>query len=206
MTDDRRDEPRADSLPLEMDPPDELETRVVRALESRDLLRQRPAPVPSSTPRWVALAAGLAAAFLLGRMSAPSPEADGTTPVPLQPAQYALVLYETDDFDRGPGEARARYDAYSRWVAEARARGQFITGEDLSVDGYSLSPSGSEILVDATAATSPGAVLSGVFLVTAPDDEGALELARALPHLRYGGRVAVQRVVPTDVPPPQDQN
>jgi hypothetical protein len=197
-----------EGLPLEIEPPEALESRVVRALVARDLVR-----AGGKTPRagrlgWVAVAAALAvsltAAFLLGRATA----ARSAAPVPAEgaAAQFALLLYETDTYDPAKGaEARARYDEYSRWVAEARRRRQFVTGEDLAVDdGFTLAPTHHEPAAAREVSAAPGAVLSGIFFITASDYDDALSLAESLPHLRHGGHVVVQRVIPTDVPPPAE--
>lgn len=204
-------------LPAELEPPDGLEGRVVSALHDEGLLEtaSRSRPWARASGAWVAAAAaGLVLGilgFALGRWQQLGHLEDDrveTAVASVGPAQYALLLYESPGF-REPGreELRADYDEYSRWVALARQRRQFVTGEDFAVDrGWTLSSpesSSPESTIDARAsALAPAdAVLSGMFLIRATSSEEALELARQLPHLDRGGHVVVQEVLPTDQPP-----
>ncbi|MDX1503542.1 MAG: hypothetical protein R3325_14375 [Thermoanaerobaculia bacterium] len=192
------------ALPLELDPPPGLEDRVAGSLAARGLLPGADRRRPGLPPLRAALAAAaslalLALGFVAGRALAPRPAASA---VPAgEPTRYALLLYETASYDPPQGrEAVERYHEYSRWVGQARERGQFVGGEELSVErGWVIPP--------ASSTPRPGlapegsARLSGVFLITARDDAHALDLAASLPHLRHGGHVVVQEVVPTDRPP-----
>jgi len=116
---------------------------------------------------------------------------------------YALLLYETDGYERPAAEeAMTRYGEFSEWVAEASRLGQFVTGEDLEVDrGWMVVPTAAGAQIEAATAIAPDTPLSGIFFVRADRPEAALELARNLPHVKYGGRVLVQKTIPTDVPP-----
>ncbi len=197
------------SLPREMQPPPELERKVMEELRRRGLIGTASQPRSRSGQPFAALArTGLAAAaslvlvavgFLLGRATAPELPAPGAAQTQ-RPTLYALSLFETDGFQRAEGAgALERYQEYSRWVAEARSREQFVTGEDLTVDrGWLLAP-----MADAEPGVSPpaSASLSGIFFITADDEQQALELARQLPHLQHGGYVVMQEVIPTDAPP-----
>lgn len=190
-------------------PPAELEDRVVSELASRGLLAGRAGPVRRG-PRPLHLARAavaalvlLAAGFTAGRLV---PAGGGAPPAAAAADSWALVLFEGPEFVPARGlELGARYDEYSRWVAEARRRGQFVDGIDLATEaGWLLSPAPGGPAV--TAATAPGTAtaVSGVFLITAAGPEAALELAAELPHLAHGGRVGVQRVLPTDSRPVVD--
>lgn len=194
------------ALAQEMTPPAGLEERVVASLSERGLLSDAGAPAPAAA-RWraplaVAACLGLVAlGMIIGRMTG-SP-----VPTSLTGAEtdlYALLLYETDGYDRPSGAVAAqRYGEYSRWVADARRREQFVTGEDLVVErGWLLTPSGGEPTVTEATALAQGAPLSGIFFIRADDAQAALALARELPHLKHGGSVLVQKTQRTDVPPP----
>lgn len=191
-------------LPLEIEPPPQLVEAVVGALHDRELLR---AEGRSSTWRSTLLAAACAVvAFGVGRFTAPdhpaAPVLDGTaTDV------WAVLLYENEAYDRPEGaEVGERYREYGSWVAEARRRGQWITGQDLEAEaGWRLFAGGSG---DAGGVVEPvptvgerDAPLSGIFLLHAATPEEALSLAHELPHLRHGGVVVVQRTLPTAAPP-----
>lgn len=192
-----------EALPLEIAPPASLERRVEHALVERGLLI-RDAGRGRSSRAWLAAVAAIVLVgfgFLVGRLSFWNGQGPAGTSGPN--ASYALVLYETERFESaGDDETGARYDEYSRWVARARERGQFVTGEDFSVrEGVTLA-NGAQGVLEAPGISAPeGATLSGMFIVTGRSTEEVVELARSLPHLRYGGDVVVQRVVPTDVRP-----
>lgn len=200
-------------LPLEAAPPPELEDRVVDALLSRDLLRGRNVARGSRASwrggllRAAAVVALLGAGFVTGRLGALRPS-EGGTGGEVAAARYALLLYETEEFRPASGaEEAARYHEYSHWVAWAREREQFVTGEDLAVDeGRVLTPAGEGPTVESGVAPKERASLSGVFLIEASDLDDAVELARRLPHLEHGGQVVVQRVVPTDRLPDADRS
>lgn len=196
------------NLPRELAPPASLEQRVTTELQHRGLLgAKREAATPQTgLVRWaLPLAASLLAlgtGFWLGRLGHQAgPDRSATA---ASAATYALLLYETPGYERATGAAeRDRFDEYSRWVAEARRRGQFVGGEDLAVDrGWRVAPApqGLEIR-PGVALEVGGAPLSGIFFITADEDSHALSLAESLPHLRHGGEVVLQRILPTDSPP-----
>ena len=196
-------------LPSEMRPPRGLEKKVRQALLQRGLIhagRDRPSRrAPAST--WAfRFGVGLAASTLLfvaGYLTGSRPEPAGTTVAVAEQKKYALLLYEGPGYDRAEGdELLARYQEYNLWVAEARGRSQFVTGEDFSVEnGWRLEP-GDEDVTHRRANTASGAFpLSGIFVITASSELEALALAELLPHVRHGGEVVVQPVVPTEQPP-----
>ena len=186
----------------ELQPPIELEDSVVDALNERGLLQ------PPTTDNWrtlrfgMALAASLALVaigYWLGQSSAGAPGSLTGAETNL----YALLLYETPQYDRAEGaEARQRYSEYGQWVAEAISRDQFVTGEDLEVEkGWRIVPGQTDWPVQSDAAAPEAAPLSGIFFIRADGPDEALALAKELPHLRHGGTVVVQKTIPTNVPP-----
>lgn len=188
-------------LPVDGSPPAALEERVVALLKQRG-------QIAASGIRWswpMALAAGVvlfAAGLLLGG------RLGGDVPGSLtgaEPDLYALLLYETSGFvEAKADDLGLRYGEYSQWVAQAREQGQFVTGEDFEVrEGWSLvQDEVGRVRVVEDVVPESGARLSGVFFVRADQAEQAVELAKALPHLRHGGQVLVQKTLPTDTPPP----
>jgi hypothetical protein len=160
-----------------------LEERVVGELRARGYLRPR----RTGRLRWparAALAAGVFAAGLAvgiaGRQPVP-PSAPAPTDGPL----FLLLLYGGDAPEaEAEGEA-ARVAEYREWSRGLRRVGALVSAERLD---------------------PPGAVLGGgpqaeaalgYFLVRARTLDEALALARGCPHLRHGGRLAVQAVSPT---------
>ncbi len=199
---------RLDRLPSEMEPPPGLEARVTGALVERGLIAGSRLSGP---PQWVRASLAAAASLLLltvgfwvGRLGSTGAETGerGVAAV-AQGSRYALLLYETEGFQRATGaELLTRYHEYSEWVARARQRNQFVTGEDLAVDrGRVIAPDAGAAAVTTGARLASGAALSGVFLITARDYSEAVDLAVSLPHLTHGGHVVVQEVIPTDQAP-----
>lgn len=201
-----------DSLPTEIPPPASLEDRTVDLLRQRGLLEaSRHHPAPSAGWRRLraslAVAAGVAVLSLgvvIGRMSVLVNPAPGGVLTGAEQGLYALLLYETSGYDRPSGaESLARYGEYSKWIAMARNREQFVTGEDFDVrQGWLLAPTASGVEVQQRLKTDQSAPLSGVLFIRAESPESALQLAKTLPHIRHGGEVVVQKTIPTDVPPP----
>lgn len=193
-----------------MEPPAHLEDRVVSELVRQGLIQaNEKAAVQRSG--WSIMRASLAAAACVGLLMvgvwigrATAPGGFGASPLTgAETDLYALLLYETEGYVEPTGsEALGFYNEYSRWVATAAERGQFVTGEDLEVNrGWLLAPSDDGVMVESATTVAAGAPLSGMFFVRAEDADQALAIAKLLPHLKHGGRVLVQKTIPTDKPP-----
>lgn len=201
------------SLPVEMEPPIALEDRVVNALVRRGMIRPD-RPVTKYSLGWRAVRASLAAAacatilavgVFIGRASTEQIPGSLTNLTGAETDLYALLLFETDSYDRPSAqEALTRYGEYSEWIALAREREQFVTGEDFDADrGWLIAPEDGGVAVSETVRVAGGPPLSGVLFVRADHHDDALRLARALPHVRHGGSVLVQKTIRTDVPTPE---
>lgn len=201
-----------DSLPTEIPPPASLEDRTVDLLRQRGLLEdERHGSTPSTGWRSVrasfaiaACVAVLALGVVIGRMSAFTDSTPAGSLTGAETDLYALMLYETSGYDRPSGsEAMARYSEYGQWIAMARERDQFVTGEDFDAQhGWLLVPTDAGVDIQQRLVTDRSAPLSGVLFIRADDPDAALQLARTLPHIRHGGEVVVQKTIRTDVPPP----
>jgi hypothetical protein len=171
------------------DAPAQILEAVVADLRQRGLLRhdQRRA----TAWRAASWAAGLAAAFLAGWLAA-SLAHPGEIPSPAG-ARYMLLLYEDEGFQRGgPADRERRVREYSAWARTLAAEGRLVAGDELDDDGTTLTPAG---VRDAPAGQPVSARPSGYFIIVAPDEAGAMEIARTCPHLLEGGRVVVRRIV-----------
>lgn len=201
-----------ESLPTEIPPPASLEDRTVDLLRQRGLLEDDRQGATSSTG-WrsvrasfaiAACVAVLALGVVIGRMSAFAESTPAGTLTGAETDLYALMLYETSGYDRPSGsEAVVRYGEYGQWIALARERDQFVTGEDFDVQqGWLLAPTDTGVDVQQRLVTEQSAPLSGVLFIRADNPEAALQLAGTLPHIRHGGEVVVQKTIRTDIPPP----
>jgi hypothetical protein len=165
-------------LPSHTAPP-QLHDRVRRTLASRQHSPRRPQWL-----RWASAAAAAAVIFTVGfatgRTSSSTPAA---TPI----ARYALLLYGGHET---PTEAEgARAAEYGRWAATMNGA-TFVSGEEL---GDVVGQYGVQTL-PTPGSPPPGEPVAGFFLIDAPDDTAAITVARDCPHLKYGGRVVLQKI------------
>ena len=157
-------------------PPRGLEETTVAALRERGLVRP-PKRRLMAVAALVAMAAALVVAVgwsVTHRSVAP----------PSSP-RFVLLLYAGTDPVAGAPDARRR--EYSQWARDVSAGGTAISGEELSEEAREI---------PAPAGAPPGGLLPrGFFLVSAPDLDAAERIASTCPHLKYGGRIVIKRVV-----------
>jgi hypothetical protein len=94
---------------------------------------------------------------------------------PVQP-NYILLLYETSSANTGN---RAEYSAWARSM-----RPLIVGGEELD-----------DRTVLTLNATGSSPRLAGYFLIHANEDADAERVARACPHVKHGGGVALRKIV-----------
>lgn len=210
----REQEPRIDelgALPRELDPPPELERRVVDALRERGLVAGGELPAASAGvlasrrtprragPRWAALAAASLLAFTagwFGRALAlePAPAGAGDDGRP----RFLLLLSEPGAGGELPAEELgARIDEYRAWARGLASRGLLEGADRLEPRavrlGASAGGASGAAPGGAAAGEDPGTV-SGFFLIRAADLREARGIAETCPHLRHGGRVTVRPI------------
>jgi hypothetical protein len=161
-------------LPREVPPPPHVEARVMRQLRANRHLARR------HGRHWVVAAAALAA-FAIGWVGA-----GGSLPRTTPERRYILLLY-AGDATRTESESGS-VEEYRRWAQTVRAGRREVSGERLEDRG---------IAVLGSPASVPFAPVLGYFVIEAADDGDALAIARRHPHLRRGGRIVVQRIMPT---------
>jgi hypothetical protein len=161
-------------------PPRALEDRTVEALRQRGLLRRSRRPLIAVA--WPAAAAALLAAgvtwMAMHRSSSTGAVATGP--------RFVLLLYAGTEPVTGTADARRR--EYAQWARDIASRGVAISGEELSEEAH-------EIPTSAGGASTPSPLPRGFFIVEAADLASAERLASTCPHLRYGGRIVVKRIV-----------
>jgi hypothetical protein len=158
-------------------PPRGLEEATVAALRERGLVKP-PRRRLMAAVALVATAAVLAVAAgwsLMHQSAAPRPQAASP--------RFVLLLYAGVDPIAGTPDTRRR--EYSQWARDVAAGGAAISGEELSEDAR-------EVPASAASATP---LPRGFFVVSAPDLDAAQRIASTCPHLRYGGRIVVKRIV-----------
>jgi YCII-related domain len=174
-----------DALPDEAPLPPGYEDRVVAALRAGGLLAASPAAV---RPRRQLVRLGLAAGLFGSGLGAGwlAARADHAGVAPGGGPLYLLLLYAGPDDVAGEP---ARVAEYAAWASRLRRAGRLVGAERLRNHGLLLLGGSSEAAWD----SGP----QGFFLVRAQSDAEAETIARDCPHLRHGGRVAVQAVDPT---------
>jgi hypothetical protein len=156
-------------------PPPSLRDRVLR--DAMPPLKKR--------PRWqvaLALAAALLLAFMGGRATrGESGEAEG--------AQYLLLLYEGAGYrdDRPMQETVAEY---ARWADSLRGR-RLLTRAHKLDDGQLALLRAQPAVAEAPTESEP----TGLFIVRAESPEDAAAIARTSPHLKYGGRIVLRKLL-----------
>ncbi|MGH7536659.1 MAG: hypothetical protein ACREMG_13925 [Gemmatimonadales bacterium] len=98
---------------------------------------------------------------------------------------FVLFLYEGAQYlDPAPGHETERVREYATWARASHAGARVLGGEKLRDVG------GTMVGVE-------GGRLTGYFLVRAPDERAAAEVARRSPHVRYRGGILVREIEPT---------
>jgi hypothetical protein len=187
--DDTPDERPLPPLPAEIPPAPHLEDRIVAELERRGLAaRQAPSGrFRGPAWRWAGRAAAALAIFLLGWAA----RGLGPESAPAVQGQYALFLYEDSTFDSSAGDLVEEYGA---WARALDREGRLVWAERLADRGTLFSPSPDGVTANPGVPTSPEGVVTGLFVVRAASPAEAEAIARAAPHLRHGGRVAVRAI------------
>jgi hypothetical protein len=188
--------------PRPLQPPAELEARVVARLRAAGLLasahhRQETA-MKTVHARWsVAATVLVAAALWAGTRLAPAadtpsgdPPAAAAVPADARPA-FALMLYEDAGYQAPVDEAAhaARVAEYSAWAGQLAAQGQLVDGAELLAEGVLLHRERprADGVPDSTLGT-----LAGYFVIRADSLAEAERVAADCPHLAYGGTVSVR--------------
>jgi len=174
-------------LPAEAPVPAGLEDRVVEALRKRGLVAPPTVRPRASSPRLARLAAA-AALFAAGMGAGVFAARVGSSPPP-EGSLYLLLLYPGAAYaEGGPADEAARAAEYGAWAGSLRREGRLVEAERLKA--------GAQVIEGGSGAESSEGP-QGFFLVRARDPAQAQAIARACPHLRHGGRVALQAVDPT---------
>jgi hypothetical protein len=173
-------------LEREMNPPNELEDRVVAQLHKQNLLRP-PLIFPRSV--WLSAAAAVvifAIGLLVGKAT--------RTPESAVQYTYLLLLRETPGVFEQPTHESSLVNEYTQWARGIAQSGTRITGEKLEPESRILkSDAGEATRIHEMKSDSNGAI-AGFFLIEAASDHAALEKAMDCPHLRYGGAIELRRI------------
>lgn len=186
--------------PRSLQPPDDLEARVVSRLREAGLLP--PATTRQETSmktihlRWglaatVLLAAGVFAGTQLSQPAQESAPVAADAPAPDARPAFALMLYEDAGY-QAPADAAAhaaRVAEYSAWAGKLAQQGRLVDGAELLAQGVLLHRERPR--TDGVPESAEG-LLAGYFVIRADSLEEAERVAADCPHLAYGGTVSVR--------------
>ncbi len=114
--------------------------------------------------------------------------------------RFVLFLYDAPD-ERELTEAQmgARIDEYRSWARGVRASGRQIAGEKLQPEVRFVGPGppDSSSPSPSPSASVSGWPLGGYFVISAPDMEAAIAVAKTCPNVKHGGRVEVRPIART---------
>jgi hypothetical protein len=152
----------------------------------------------------LALAASVLLGVMVGRrsISPVEPSVQPVTHLASAPAKekYVLLLHgPSRPPNAGPPTAadsaaeRAIVDEYRAWAVSLANAGSLVTAEKLANDPLTM------LVADRTVQMPRNTPeeLGGFFLIQVADSAEAFRIARACPHLKYGGSVQVRRIEPT---------
>jgi len=118
-------------------------------------------------------------------------------------ARYLLLLHPDglNLVDLPPAEKQALFDRFVAWSESLKSRGSLLGVESLMDDGgKTVRKKKDHVVVDGPYAEMKE-VVSGLFVVEAPDDAAAQRLAAECPLLDLGGAVEVRIIAPFPVRP-----
>ena len=181
-------------------PPPRLEDDTVAILRERGLVRPALRIRSIASARWTwAIAAAIVAIAgwpIVQRLARPElassavpASAAASSSSTIAGPRYMLLLYAGGTAVTGTPDTRRR--EYADWARGLASRGVAISGEELSEEAREIGAA------DGSAARAPASspLPRGYFVVSAPDLESAQRIASTCPHLRYGGRIVVKKIV-----------
>jgi hypothetical protein len=114
---------------------------------------------------------------------------------------YMLVLHEEpmDYSQMSPEDIEAVIREYIEWSQAVEAKGKYVGGQKLKDEGgRHLNGFGSGFRVTDGPYAEAKEIIGGFFTVSAADYDEAVELSSDCPHLKYGGRVELREIQPTE--------
>lgn len=149
----------------------------------RELARHSRRSRRSAVLRAAVVLLSVGAGTALGRWALPDRRVAAGSGASIEGSAF-LLLIRGDEPNRRVPEARLVRE-YSEWAAALRGEGRLLAAEKLRDDGGRW----------VSGADSTTAV-SGFFVIVAADYDDAVRVARASPHVAYGGAIEVRAVDP----------
>lgn len=112
-------------------------------------------------------------------------------------AQYMILLHENpaDFANVSAEEIQSIISEYKAWRDKIEAQGRYAGSNKLKDEGgRHLSMRNGDLRVVDGPYAEAIEVLGGYFIIEADDYDGAVEIAKGCPHLKYGGRIELREV------------
>jgi len=165
-----------ENLPKENIPPKILEDNTIKALKSKRLIMN----TNLFRKYWRPVAAAILF-FVIGNLSA-SWFADLDQVQIANSSRFILMLHEDDNF-RGNNELS---EEYYQWLLGIKEQERSITGEELDYGAHWLNDNNEVSGTD---------LVTGFFILEANSMEEAVKISKTSPHLKYGGRIEVRKII-----------
>lgn len=116
-------------------------------------------------------------------------------------AEYMMLLHEstTDFADLSAEDIQQIIGEYVAWRNAVADAGKMAGGQKLKDDGgKNLSMQNGSLRVTDGPFAEAKEVIGGYFSILADNYEEAVQTAQTCPHLKYGGRIELREVEPTE--------
>lgn len=114
---------------------------------------------------------------------------------------YLLLLHEkpSDFSNLSPDAIQAVIAEYVEWSQKIAEQGKLVGGQKLKDEGGKhLSGFGDDFRATDGPFAEAKEVVGGIFTINAASYDEAVEVSKDCPHLKYGGRIEVREVEPTN--------
>jgi hypothetical protein len=116
-------------------------------------------------------------------------------------SKFILFLHEDANAfaDVSAEEIERIIGEYMAWSESLQASRKMLGGEKLKDDGgKNLRKDGNNFRITDGPFTEAKEVIGGFFIISAENYDEAVKLSESCPHLKYGGRIELREVEPTE--------
>lgn len=115
--------------------------------------------------------------------------------------KYLVILHEepVDYSQLSAEQIEGIIGEYIAWRRKIEAEGKYVGSEKLKDEGGKhLSGTAGNLRVTDGPYTEAKEVIGGYFVISAANYDDAVETASGCPHLKYGGRIELREIEPTE--------
>lgn len=115
--------------------------------------------------------------------------------------KYLVILHEepVDYSQLSAEQIEGIIGEYIAWRHKIEAEGKYVGSEKLKDEGGKhLSATAGNLRVTDGPYTEAKEVIGGYFVISAANYDDAVETASGCPHLKYGGRIELREIEPTE--------